>query len=1195
MTESNDKNKRAELATAFYSKGRKLWAKGEKEEALELFRKSVAIQESALGTYHKNTARTYYWIGYALKCRDEFDKALVAYRRTLRIRMLLFGEEDISTEDVLRAVKDVLHRKSWSDDQIDQYVHAISKSVEHQRNGGTHADEGEYAKAVVEYFACLAIEEAAVGRFPLDSAELQAKIGHAHNRMREFDKAINAYRNSLCLYEPSLGRDHPDTTACLTAIEVACTGKGLDEKSIQEYSIAVFDSIAFVERGEQLLQEQQYEKSIESFELAIQLEETSLGRDPLTVADIYRKMAGTFLSQEKYDRAILVLRTALSIYTVAWGNGSPNVTATLKQIGSTLQSKGLEKNDINKYLNTVYYSVKYERNGEEENKKGNYKAAMEEFQKSLALEASGLGKYHLTQAALFRGIGNAYIGAGNFDNAIVNYRQALYVNLPNLGDSHPSTKKTIRRLIYAAEDMGMSREQITEYRENVVKSVDAEIKGDLLLKVDNIDKAIGEFRKAIELEEASLGSLHICTAGLYAKIALALKLGGYKDRALAAYRGALAVNQIRLGPNHNNTAISLTELKAAAQRTGMSEMEATNYCQTATAAIEIEEKADNYAKSGSFEEASREYRKAIDLEESALGQSCLTMATLFSKIGEVYRLKGEFRRSILVCRNALRILFSFQSYDAAGGTMATLGLAIQGLGFSETTATRYQRVVRDSIDHEHAGERALEKNERDKAVGEFRRAITLEESVLGKLSVTTSSLHHQIAEISIEREDYESALLFYSRSLAIQESYLGKDNEDVLRTYNDLVLTAERLGTERNAGVQGWATLKFILMSLISLLVMISTIVETMAKKESPIKRLTIAAMDNDEASPRATDRPTPILKGSKFGQTKASGAPTSERSPSSSDDSFVMVQSDGKDGEGSEQGNSSDEPENSTEQNSETDDPADPADPPTQHLAEDYVDESAVAGCGKEPSQESDTVPAKVPTLFAPTQKFTFSFGKPSPGEGLPATTSDSAENQIDDNGQVEEESTEHADNLTESEGPGNGDMSKAMEVDSERSGGVIERGVDGANENPATNNTSGKAGREEGEPCETSEKQVPPQSEVLSASNVANDASGESIGNENLQEGMADSAAESSQTPDGDDSTKKMESKRTPSVLSRYNFEQNSKEIAGAPKENKPMYVFDFSNARKRFDAPKRSQAMASPVSGRKTIQEHPGEEFA
>jgi tetratricopeptide (TPR) repeat protein len=161
-----------------------------------------------------------------------------------------------------------------------------------------------------------------------------------------------------------------------------------------------------------------------------------------------------------------------------------------------------------------------------------YSGAIEEFQKSMALESSALGKYHLTQAALFKSIGKTFAAQGKFDRSIKNFRTALLIYHLGLGKEHVDTLSTVKEIGYAAEDRGMSTDEVDNYRDAVSKSVAIEISGNRFLEKGEHEKAVGAFRRAIALEESSLGQFHLCTADLYSKIADALKILKRYDRAL---------------------------------------------------------------------------------------------------------------------------------------------------------------------------------------------------------------------------------------------------------------------------------------------------------------------------------------------------------------------------------------------------------------------------------------------------------------------------------------------------------------------------------------------------------------------------------------------------------------------------------------------------------------------------------------
>jgi tetratricopeptide (TPR) repeat protein len=644
-----DQGKQVELASAYYANGRKLWTKGgeSKDEALIMFRKALAVQESVLGTYHKHTARTYYWIGFALKSKKDFDKAIVAYRRTLKIRISLFGEDDVSTEDVLRAVADVLKEKGFDEKAIEDYSKAVADSVRFEGNANRFFEKGEYEKAVAEYQKCLEIEEAALGKYPLDIAAIYSRIADVFKIQGEPDMAIVTYRDALTIYEAKLGKQHSDTIKTLKGIELAVRLKGLDEEAAQKYRNSVLQSIKLVNNGHDLATKGEFDQALGKYEEALNIEESILGKYPLSTAEIYKRSAFALRENGKYDRAILALRTALSIFVYEFGGDHANVIATLKEIGHTIMRKGLERSAINKYLNTLVYSVKYERYGDHIFKEGDYAGAIEEFQKSLALEVSALGKFHLTQAALYRKIAGALRGQERLDFAIVNHRHALGIFQSQLGKYHLDTIGAFDAAADTVREKGLSDEEVAKYRESVSLSVQLERKGNSLFTGGDQENAIIQYSKAISLEEEILGRFHLCTADLYYKIASTLKLKRKYDRALVKYRDVFAMYQLSLGRDHPNTQKAYEELGLVARLKGLGEEEALKYSTLASNSIQYEKSGDDLVAKECHDQGVVEYRRALEIEESGLGKFHLTTAAIYGKIADTYRLQGQYNRSIL--------------------------------------------------------------------------------------------------------------------------------------------------------------------------------------------------------------------------------------------------------------------------------------------------------------------------------------------------------------------------------------------------------------------------------------------------------------------------------------------------------------------------------------------------------------------
>ncbi|KAL3917978.1 MAG: hypothetical protein SGILL_004456, partial [Bacillariaceae sp.] len=773
---------------------------GDKKEAIVLLRKAVAMQESSLGGRHKNTAKTYYFLGRALQHDKEYDKALIAYRRTWRSR--LFEGGDAATEGVHRAIKELLINKMGrTEEDVKQYFEAAAGSVQWEKDAETFAQNGEHDKAVEAYEKCLAIENVADGNFTLDIGHLHMQIGDALKHNKEFEMSLNAYRDALAVYEPALGRDHAKSIACLKGIESCALGKEINTEVVEEYLRKNFLSLLHCRKGDGFLESKEFGKAVEEYEAARSIEEASLGKYPLTAAGIRKKLALAFESQKEYDRAIFELRTALSIRIFDCGSDHPFlVTATLKDIGAAMKAKGIQQEAINRYMNTVSFSVKHQRYGEHLlGEDEDFSAAIEEFQKSLALEVASLGKYHLTQGALFKGIGDAFLAKKNFDCAVVNYRNALLVYQPILGKDHIDTNLVLFMIgSAAAQSVGLDGDAVDKYRENVSESILKEKMAEVLASKGSYADAIDTYEQAVAMEESSLVEYHLSTADMHGKIVQVLKKAEQFDRAIVKSRNILSSYLRSLGAEHPNTQNAHEELVDAVALQGLGKDQAKAYGLKVLVSIEHEARGDEDLDCDRHTQGMAEFRKALEIEENALGEAHLVTAALYGKLAHGYRYQGRNADAIEEYRKAIRIYVIHKAPEGeAKRLLVGLGKCIQELGFNESKGTQYRQIVWESVKSEQMGDEAMQSSDSSNAIFHYQRATSLEESVLGKLHPSTCASYERIARIFRDAGDFESAIIFYSKVLAIRESHLGKEAVTTVESYNELMdATARQMAAE---------------------------------------------------------------------------------------------------------------------------------------------------------------------------------------------------------------------------------------------------------------------------------------------------------------------------------------------------------------------------------------------------------------
>lgn len=208
------------IAEVQFSRGFDLLYKvHDNESALAEFRKCLTIRETILGKDHRDTGKTYCFVGHALREKRDYDEAVGQYRSALRILVALLGKDHNHTKDVISCIDDVLKAKGLSDSDAAEFRTTLLNSMEHKRNGDALVEEGDYDKAIDEYKRALVIEGIPEGKHHPDTGDIYGQIANSMARQGELKKACIEYGNALAIYAVTLGGDHPDTQETLKAIQ----------------------------------------------------------------------------------------------------------------------------------------------------------------------------------------------------------------------------------------------------------------------------------------------------------------------------------------------------------------------------------------------------------------------------------------------------------------------------------------------------------------------------------------------------------------------------------------------------------------------------------------------------------------------------------------------------------------------------------------------------------------------------------------------------------------------------------------------------------------------------------------------------------------------------------------------------------------------------------------------------------------
>eukprot|EP00934_Nitzschia_sp_Nitz4_P005341 Nitzschia sp. Nitz4//scaffold79_size90958//67649//69877//NITZ4_005035-RA/size90958-processed-gene-0.40-mRNA-1//-1//CDS//3329558279//5331//frame0 len=221
-------------AKANFNAGHDLcWKYNDSANALVEYRKALYIRESILGKYHEETGRSYFWIGKSLTKLQEYEEALMAFSRSMRIFARVLKQTDKYNIWAATAVESVFRQMDITFIDFPAYKESLQNSIRHEQEGDQFRKQGKVADAIHSYREAIDhLEE----HHP-DSADLYCKIAILLRQQGEFDRALEEYQYASEIYEQSLGAEHPDTVKTLNQL--------IEKKKLNQKSMALMEKLKF--------------------------------------------------------------------------------------------------------------------------------------------------------------------------------------------------------------------------------------------------------------------------------------------------------------------------------------------------------------------------------------------------------------------------------------------------------------------------------------------------------------------------------------------------------------------------------------------------------------------------------------------------------------------------------------------------------------------------------------------------------------------------------------------------------------------------------------------------------------------------------------------------------------------------------------------------------------------------------------
>mmetsp|Transcript_14700 Transcript_14700/g.34143 ORF Transcript_14700/g.34143 Transcript_14700/m.34143 type:complete len:438 (+) Transcript_14700:125-1438(+) len=274
-----------------------------------------------------------------------------------------------------------------------------------------------------------------------------------------------------------------------------------------------------------------YDDAVTELQHAITLQETRSGSKNLKVAATHYSIGLTYRALKDFKFAMKHLNRAKEIYEIRSKDDPKKFKEQIKNcklnIARTHHTRG------------VFYQ-----------RSGDYDDSVLEHRKAIALRESILGPSHLETARSHYVMGCALSDRGNFDEALAELRRALRSRLKIFGKDHLDVIEVVDNIGTVMHAMGIDSETTSEYKTNVLRSLEYEYEGDIMCRKGDLEYGVIFYQKAVSLEMQFLGDLHPTTCDLYLRIAEALGDAGDLEGSLVEYKSAITIYENLMGKFH---------------------------------------------------------------------------------------------------------------------------------------------------------------------------------------------------------------------------------------------------------------------------------------------------------------------------------------------------------------------------------------------------------------------------------------------------------------------------------------------------------------------------------------------------------------------------------------------------------------------------------------------------------------------
>lgn len=431
--------------------------KGDSDTALEALQTSIQIRITNLGEDHIDVGTTWNNVGRIFFQQANYEEAMDAYRKSLRIRR----REQGNSVDVAATIFNI---------------------------GQVYHQQGEKERALRHYQEFLKLAKKHFGDYHRDICIVTTCIGQVFHEQKAYQKAMKAFHHALKVGRVSLGSVHAEIAITLNKLGNLYYETGDLESALKAYHQGLQVELTVLEPGNPNVcvtytniaeihkQKAEYEKALANYERVLSLQRKH-NSDPLDMANTLSSIGYIRHQNGDYAGAMEVNQECLRIRRDIKGDVDEDVAATLTHIALVLLK--MDSHDMALEVLTEAYRIRTTLSKTENrdiaftlynialiyHHQGSHERALQFYLETARVEKAALGKAHRDLSITYYNIGQIYYQRGEMELAVLNFKEALKIERECFGPEHPTCARTLNEIGNIELQRGNIDEVMTCYEE----------------------------------------------------------------------------------------------------------------------------------------------------------------------------------------------------------------------------------------------------------------------------------------------------------------------------------------------------------------------------------------------------------------------------------------------------------------------------------------------------------------------------------------------------------------------------------------------------------------------------------------------------------------------------------------------------------------------------------------------------------